>query len=388
MSLESPKILVHLPAHVKSNRDLLRGFLKFASSTGRWTCEIVGISENYENVDDLRLIGQPDGVICYCDGTPTARRLLALRVPMVEVLPDIPKRLKPPRGLRAQVVCGSASIGKAAAEYLSSLAPASYAFAARLPSTHWSRERRHAFTEALKGRKVELIGVGRRGGLATLAKKLATMPRPVALFAENDRLARAVLSACTQQSLAIPEDVMVLGVDDDEILCETVTPPITSIRMDARECGARAAEMLGQLMLGNRPARPILSYSFSRIVERFSTSINFSTGTISEKACRLIAHRLERERQDGSLHVQTLVGQLGCSRRKLEMVFRRETGRTLHDEIIRQRTRKALQMLSDESYSLDAIASSCGFASPSHLGKVFRAQFGKSPSALRGKGIK
>lgn len=382
---EALKILIYLPAHVKSNRDLLRGFLRYASTTGRWTCEIVGISENYENVDELRLIGRPDGVVCYSDDTRTARNLLSLRVPLIEVLPDVPKRLRKPQGRRAQVVCDSARIGAAAADYLASLAPASYAFAGRLPSTTWSRQRRRAFTAALGNAPVELLGVGRRGDLTTLAHKLSLLPRPVALFAENDRLARAVLSACTQLSLAVPEDVMILGVDDDEILCETVTPSLTSIRMDARDCGTRAAEALDRLLQGVRLEVPTLSYTFSQVVERFSTRVNYATGTLSEKARRFIAHRLEREKEDGPLHVDALAQQLGCSRRTLEMAFRKETGRTVHGEILRQRVRKALKLLATESYSLDAIATACGFASASHLGKVFRAQFGKSPSSFRPK---
>lgn len=380
-------ILVYLPAHVKSNRDILDGVLRYSNSIGRWNCEIVGISENYEDIDELRLIGDPDGVICYVDGSDTAKRLAMLKIPQVLVVDDIPENTKggPPR---VYVVCDRVDVGNAAGEYYAKTIPASFAYVARIPSSRWSRVQRHAFCDELarRGHSAELVGIRDNDDLSRLGQTLAGMKRPVAIMAEDDRLARAVHTVCMEHGLDIPRDVRLLGVGDDEILCETMVPAISSVILDTYESGYKAGVELDRMM-SNPRARHVgtISYGHCNIFERRSTFEYHPEGSVADLTCQHIMDSIEAEDKNGSIKIDDLCAATGCSRRMLEIKFRRETGRTLLAQVQRQRVRLAIKLLKDKSLKLEYIARRCGFSSESHFCKVFRGIVGKSPAFYRPK---
>lgn len=385
MTTKNRNIVVYLPAYVKSNRDILRGLLQYANENGGWTCEILDASGASINGDERDLMRRPDATICYQDGSATARRLNALRIPQARVFPDIPDASRPANS-QLHVFCRSEEVGRGAAAYLAELQPASFAFIGRIPSARWSKVRRKSFCDELakRGHTATLIGVRRKGDPEKLAASLVALPRPAAVLAENDRLARTVHMVCRQAKLAIPYDILLMGVDDDEILCETTTPPISSVQMDSIQCGFQTGKTLDWMISNPGEAHePSTTYDFCNIVIRRSTRIMNKTDSLVDMVATCISQLLDKEREDGKAKVEDVCKRIGCSRRSLETNFLQLSGRTLHQEILRQRVKRATALLADKSVKLESIAQECGFSSVSHFRKVFQQFIRKSPAKYR-----
>lgn len=379
-------ILVYLPAYVKSNRDLLRGILAYGEKSGSWEIEIIGIAERYERNAE-RDFSEFAGAICYDDGSAVAQKISSLPIPVLLVLPDpapAPFHRKAPRGV---VVCESRRLGRAAANYFMEKKLASYVFVGRSPLTQWSIERRDAFLGALSRSHTQAVAFemqeDAREPLGDFAHACSQMPRPIGIFAENDRMARSVLSACRNAGLSVPQDVRLLGVDDDELLCRTANPPLSSLRMDSSHIGERAAKTLNTMIKTGQDAPHALSYGYSALVERSSTADEVNYGSIPDRARAYISTWLEKGGRP--LLVSEIVRALGVSRRSLELEFRRKTGHTIHDEILRQQLRKAMHFLTEGTETIETIADQCGFSSSSHFGLVFRKQYGRTPTEARAK---
>ena len=385
MKKEPLKVLVYMPAHVKSNRDMLQGILQHAEQTGLWEIDVIGISEEYEK-NAIRDFGELDGAICYADKSAIAGKVRDLPIPVIAVFPDAPAFTTPTPGPRGSVICNSAPIGRAAAQFLANRSPASFLFVGSKPSTDWSHRRCEGFLKELRKRNKDaeiFCLTGESSDVIKLSEQLAGLKTPIAVLAENDRMARTVLSACRKANLAVPNDVWILGVDNDELLCNTANPPLSSIAMDARATGERAAKALHTMMRNRRSLKRPLGYTFDGVVERLSSAKKAEYGALAERAAKCIEKHIERDLGSKAYLVADVVTEIGVSRRSLEMEFRKQTGRSLHDEIIRMQLKKATRLLMTGKTGIDEIASKCGFSSSSHFSSTFRRQFGRTPSEAR-----
>lgn len=379
MKRKYSKILVYLPAYVKINRDILTGVLAYVDCHSPWDIEVLGIGENYEKNADRDFSGV-NGIICYADNTPLSQNILGNKAPTVIVFPDGPRKELLRNGTRSYVISNNPPIGRAAAKLLMDKNARSFAFAESIQPTEWSKSRCEHFLAELKksGKEARVLNVEQLA-------ELEDMPHPAAVFAENDRMARKVLTYCRTNNISIPQDVMLMGVDNDELLCRTANPSLSSIRMNGEQVGEKAAAVLDTMM--RRPGTPgkELSYTFAGFSDRASTADEVTYGALADRVRAIIAARLEMP-ANGGIKIPEIVRQLGISRRTLELDFREKTGRTLHDEIIRQQLRKAMRLLTDGATTIEDIADECCFSSPSHFGSVFRKQFGYTPSEARKRG--
>lgn len=376
MKKEYLKIIVYLPAYVKSNRDLLRGILDYMEYHQRRDIEVLGIGENYEKNARRDFTGF-NGAICYADETPLSKNILSAGIPTVVIFPDSPRPELLNHGSRSYVWCDSKPIGRAGARFLREKNAASYVFIQSDTPADWSSVRRDAFVAEMtrSGNPVTVL-------TPQSMEKLATLPRPVAIMAENDRMARKVVSASRRIGLAIPNDATILGVDDDDILCRTANPTISSVRMNGSDAGEKTAATLETMM--RRPDAPqrAISYSFAGITERTSTASEIACGKLVDKVRVIVETRLASADTSG-IKVPEIVNQLGISRRLLELDFRKKTGHTVHKEIVRLQLAKANRLLADGRLTIEEIAESCCFSSPSHFGSVYRRQNGQTPSEAR-----
>lgn len=376
MKRKFSKILVYLPTYVKTNRDMLKGLLAYMECHSPWDVEVLGTGENYERNADRDFSGF-NGAICYADGSKLAENILSNRYPIIVIFPDKPDKRLLAGGKRSYVFCDSRPIGRAGAKFLLDKSAVTFAFIESPAATYWSNERRDAFLEVISKSGKDAVVLN-----SDQLDRLEKMTGPIGVLAENDRMARSVLTFCRTKNISIPQDVMLLGVDNDDLLCRTANPSLSSISMNGEETGERTAALLDAMMRKPDSATKSITYSFAGFSDRASTADDMTYGELADRVRALIAARLDTPAA-GGIKIPELVRQLGISRRTLELDFREKTGRTLHDEIIRQQLRKAMRLLTDGTMPIETIAEECCFSSPSHFGSVFRKQFGYTPSEAR-----
>jgi LacI family transcriptional regulator len=203
----------------------------------------------------------------------------------------------------------------------------------------------------------------------------------VALFACNDTAGLKLAELCRRSGLKVPAELAILGVDDEDILCELALPSLSSIALDLDSIGYQAAALLDRLLAGGRGSsartRSVLVRP-KEIAERDSTRVFTCEDSLVERAVRFI-----RGRGGDRLRVSDVVAALPASRRSLELRFRRAVGRSIHDEIVRARLARARALLRDTEARISDVAAECGFGSSQRLHAVFRAAEGCSPGAYR-----
>jgi LacI family transcriptional regulator len=209
---------------------------------------------------------------------------------------------------------------------------------------------------------------------------LKALPKPVALFACNDLCGRHVLETCEQINLAVPDEISVLGVDDDDILCNLCRPQLSSVVPDTEGIGYLAAKTLHALLRGEhlrdtpRLVRPLT------VRTRESTDSAASSDWHVNQALRFIHGHATRD-----ICVSDVVLQVHTSRRFLEKHFQSVVGRSLHDEILRVRLAASQCLLTTTSMPLKEVAARSGFRRADYLSTVFRDKLGVSPSQYRGR---
>ena len=220
---------------------------------------------------------------------------------------------------------------------------------------------------------------------AELAAWLASLPKPVGIMTCDDVRARHVLEACRSLGLRVPHDVAVIGVDDDEFVCELSDPPLSSVAQAARKIGHEAARLLDLLMRPERTqehgGRPVPARS---VVPPIGVVARRSTDTLAVEdpaVARVI--RTIRERAFGPLAIADLVAESGLSRWQVEERFRQLVGRSIRDDILEVRLAEARRLVTTTDLPLKTIAPRAGFRSIAYMTTVFRRHFGTTPAALR-----
>lgn len=251
----------------------------------------------------------------------------------------------------------------------------------------YSDGREQAFVDAVKklgyqchcyseyGRHKRSRWLEDRGRVAEWIRKL---PKPVGIFAADPYPARQLVEICAWDSHEVPEEVAILSGDEDDLLCESITPSITSIELASHRIGTEASEMLARILkTGNVPASVKYVQPLRVRVRRSTENQSIADPAVS-KCVRLIW-----DSPPDRIEVRDLVKQACLSRRTLEQRFREKLGRTPAEEIRRMRLEKSRQMIVSTQLSISAIALTCGFSSGPYLSRTFRKYYGFSPSELR-----
>lgn len=253
----------------------------------------------------------------------------------------------------------------------------------------WACERRDGFVDALRlaGHECEIFDVDYPGDLtpfwdvkqtAALAAWLKRLPRPTAIMACNDLRALQVIAAAQAAGLRVPEEIAVLGVNNETIRCELANPPLSSVTIDAFQWGYLAAELLDQMMRGDKPAVAERRLEPREVIVRPSTdmlaiddkNVAAALGHIREHACR-------------GLTVNEVLRHASASRSQLERKFRRLLGRTPQAEIRRVQIAKIRQLLRETDFPLKRIAELTGFEHVEYMCVVYKRLTGEAPGAFR-----
>jgi LacI family transcriptional regulator len=284
-----------------------------------------------------------------------------------------------PLARHSVVQSDTAAIGRLAAEYFLSRKFVNYAYVGEVHGADWSVKRGEAFADrvrkagfvchdygALLKAEQEDAGIER----ARLCAWLSGLPKPVALFAAMDNRGRQVMDACAWAGITVPRDAAVLSVDNDDDLCETTTPPMSSILLDAERASYEAARLLDDLMRRTTRKRHVITYGPAHVVSRRSTETTQIADGVVVRALEFIALNA-----CSGIGVPDVVRHVSASRRLAEIRFRETLGRTILEEIQRVRLERVCTLLKETNLSIGEITRACGFDSESHLGTVFRRRF-------------
>jgi LacI family transcriptional regulator len=207
---------------------------------------------------------------------------------------------------------------------------------------------------------------------------LKSLPKPVGLMACNDICGREVLQACAAAGLRAPDDVAVVGVDNDELMCELSNPPLSSIALDVEKAGYEAARLLDSLMSGHFAGEHVVQVEPVYVVTRQSSEIMAPDDPNVATALQFI-----KTHAGQPIGVSHVVEHAGVSRRTLERRFARALGRSISSEITQCRLERAKRLLLETDLPSLRVAAGAGFGTVKTFNRVFRRAAGISPHRFR-----
>jgi len=388
---DNPLVAIVVDPSLPYERAIALGVAHYARERGNWRL--------YVEEEQLRRL--PDfndwpghGIIASFDDDRVARAVIATGLPVVAVGGggggfDPSSRIP-------YVETDNERIADLAAEHLLARGLEHFGFYGLPPepATVWSEARCTAFTRRLAaaGRTcgsliAEYDATHWRQLLAELEAWLSSLPKPAGIMACDDVRARHVLEACRGLGLRVPHDVAVIGVDDDEFVCELSDPPLSSVAQAARRVGYEASRLLDGLLQAaqNPPRTPQYAARPVRlVVPPIGVVARRSTDTLAVGDPEVAAAiRSIREQATRGLGIAELVKESGLSRWQLEERFRWAVGRSIHDDILHVRLEEARRLVTTTDLPMKAIAPRAGLGSVAYMTTLFRRHFGMPPAALR-----
>lgn len=360
-------------------RDILHGVKRLAAERPHWV--LTPIAPDCRALESP-LVKSQDGFIAHIFAKTLARGLSSLGKPVVNVsgvLPELPF----PR-----VIVDHEAAGRLAAEHFLSRGVRQFGFVG-YPQHAFSLGREAGFR-----RQVEAAGyavavfrdrkrkLGDPTGLwhwnPALLAWLAGLPKPVGVFASHDSQGVQISEYCRHLGLKVPDDVSIVGVDDDDLLCDLARPSLSSVALPGERIGYEAAAMLERLIVGQPLDTPRLELPPVRLVVRQSSDIQAIADAEVAAAVRFI-----RDRAGQPTQVRDVMRAVPASRRSLERRFRSLLQRGIFEEIRRVQIERAKALLVDTDMPMSLVAARAGLADSRQLSIVFRQQENMTPTKFR-----
>jgi len=374
-------VLLHLSRPY--DRQIMRGITEYVRSAGSWR---LYVGEDPADKIPSLTAWSGDGCIIDLDDIRIAEAISHFRGPVVGI-GSASSEVRESLGI-STVRSNDELVGEWAADHFLNKGLRHFAYCGMRTRglDMWVKLRRDAFSERVSahGYKCSTFAgryyATRNWNLmqGELERWLSGLSKPVGLMACNDSRGRHVLEACRGLKLRVPEDVAVLGVDNDELMCELAEPPLSSIALSTGKIGYEAAKLLDQLTRGRRRRQVHMTVEPACLITRQSSDLIAVDDPVVGRAVEFIrAHAVE------VIGVSEIVDYVEVSRSTLETRFKRKLGRTVHDEIQRVRLDAARRMLTSSNISLQTIAERSGFRTAPYMCAVFKRELGKSPGQLR-----
>lgn len=374
------QVLLNVETSLAFGRNVLEGISRYLVEKLPWTVQL-----------DLRELIMPDpewlsswegdGIICRSASPELARKLKKLNIPTVDLTDMYGGNILP------SIWNDHHAIGKLAATHLIERGFVNFGFCG-FSDHHWSSTRQAGFCQQVEETGVVSSlyssdwGRVREGGWdvqqAEIKKWLTELPKPVGIMGCNDVRGQHVLEACNQLDLAVPEKVAVIGVDNDQVLCDFCDPPLTSVIPNAKRIGYLAAELLDRLMNGEEPEENLTLVEPSGIATRQSTDVLAIGDELVADAVRFI-----RENACNGIRVADLLREVPISRRLLEIRFQKFLGRSPQAEIRNTQLKRVCQLLSETDLAIEQISRLTGFKHSEYLSVVFKRELDITPGAYR-----
>lgn len=374
-----PVVLPVLNMEWALHREIYFGIRHFVLQRRSNGCGMLGVLRVESLRRALREV-QPDGIVAGIGSLDLLRRIRQTAIPFV----NVSNRLIPPP--TPAVLVDERATGRMVAEYFLRRGFRRFAFCG-FANHNYSVERKAGFADALRAAGFECACFDQRLGEGpneaarlTVGVKpwLLQLPRPVAIMACNDFRASQVVGACMQLGIRVPNEVAVVGVDNDDLFCLLAETPLSSVAVPADQIGYRAAALLLDQLSGRADSRTILRVAPREVVTRQSSDILAVADPVVARAMRLIQTQAHRP-----LYVAEVAAAVGVSQRGLERRFETALGYSPSSAITQSRLDRACQLLVGTDCSIGEVAEASGFGQARELTANFRKRLGMPPSAYR-----
>ena len=361
-------------------RRVMQGVMSYVRPSLTWKVSIGRLS--FKDVHKIVSL-KPDGIIAEVFSPRAAEILDDSGIPYVDVS-DVVKQCS------GTLVCADNSkIGQIAAEHFLERGFTNFAYFGG-KKNHFAKLRESGFAKTLHDRGLNYSVFTKRLNLDFYGSNvigessepfhqwLETLPKPVAIFACNDAFALIANETCRQLGHHVPDEVAILGVDNDEQFCQLETPAISSVELPLRQIGHEAVSVLEDLMNGTTLQSQSKLFAPTGVVLRQSSDIvAFEDETLSE------AIKYIREHADTPMTVEGVCDELCISRRLLEKSIKKQIGHSPLAEIHRAHVERAKDFLINSRMTLPKIAYASGFRSPERMSVIFKRLTGTTPSKYR-----
>jgi LacI family transcriptional regulator len=379
----TPRVALLVETTRTYSRELLAGVRSYVAAHGPWSTFL-----------ELRALDSSpptwlkdwdgDGILTRTFSPETAELIAATGLPAVEL------RSTHFAGKRPFVGCNNDDIGRLVAEHLYERGYRHFAA--------YSQRNEGFFIERVDKFKKVVASYGQRcrelpednpervpdweQSQSRLMAWIAQLPKPIGIFAATDQLGVRLLEACQTAGVAVPEEVAVVGAENEETLCSFTTPPLSSVRFDGHAVGFAAAELLDGMMRGKvTRTKPILIAPLGIVVRGSSGELVIRDRLVA-RAVSLI-----REGAVRGLDVNELAAKLGASRSTLDRRMKSALKRSPKDEILRCRFREVERLLRQTNLTIDLIAEQTGFTHSHYLQAAFKARYKQTPGKFRRRKI-
>lgn len=381
-----PRVALLIETSHAYGRNLLVGIAHYVRGHGPWSIEFQE-GQSLEKLPDWFKQWKGDGILARVKNPAAAKVIAKLRVPVVDLYCDLP-------GLKwAQIRSDEICVGQMAARHLLERGFRNFAFCG-FNGTHWSDFRQAGFCQAIKDAGFTCAVFGnlnpplRPGKLEyeehgliyeqQIENWVKGLPKPVGMMACNDARARQILNLCRHQGISIPNEIALIGVDNDDLLCELSDLPISSVILNTKRTGYEAAALLDKMMAGGPPPPA------TTLIEPVGVATRRSTDVLSVEDPNLAKALLYiRDHACENPGIDEVALFAGLSRSVLQRRFRQTFNQTVHIAIINGRLKRACELLSGTDLPLVDIAEKSGFKHCEYMGAVFKAHLKKTPFQFR-----
>ena len=349
-------------------RGLLAGIMSYVRQHKPWSIYLPELGRG-----DMPPRWRGDGIIARIETKEIARAVARSGLPVVDVSAGRHIKTIP------WVETDDAAITKLAVDHLLERGFRHLAFCGEA-RFNWSRWRADQFRKLVRGGHVyESSGTEawarEHNALLAWVRKL---PKPVGIMACYDIKAQQLLDVCRENGVAVPEEVAVIGVDNDPLLCSLTSPPLSSVIPNTHRTGYEAAALLDRVMSGERIAPK------GHLIPPIGVETRQSTDVLALADREIAAAvRFIREHACDGATIGDLLRVVPLSRRVMEARYRKATGRTPHQDLVRFRIDRVKQLLAETDHSLERIAMLAGFDHPEYMSVAFKRESGSTPGRFR-----
>ena len=359
-----PIVLFFQSTWSKSWRDKLTGAFEYADKTG-WHIQVVEAGTTTSSVRDVLRKWNPIG--CMVDrGLQNSRPPLRVfgKIPVV-FLDQYPKMARTCTYLTHD---SKASVTLAMDELIRIGLPR-LAFIPWSKPRFWNMERNEAFGEYASRKRIEhfILTPGN-----DLDRQLTELPKPCGVICANDMIAQKMMPEAMRAGIAIPDELAVIGIDNDELICEHTNPPLSSVYPSFVDAGYRLAEMLHERIRNPKAKHIHASYGPKTLILRESSRWMPNMDDRTRDALDFIRKNFA----DPDLTVGQVVKVMGCSRSMVDLLFRKSSGGSILDEIQNVRLENAYRLLRNPQQKIDSIPTLCGYRSEPFFKRLFKKNTG------------
>lgn len=383
MSKKIYRVALLIETSREYGRGLLAGIAEYSRIHGPWAFQRMPLFYVTRMSAQKQLLllktWKPDGIIAR--DTEVTEKILSLGIPMI-----VASAGKKPQPGFPNIYTDNKALGRIAAEHLLNLGLKHFGYVG-FNNLWWSNERARFFVERLSeaGFKAKLFEYPKKSREYLLKNEqrllsvwLKNLEKPLGLLTCNDDCGQQVIEASKMAGIRVPNELAVLGIDNDQLICELSDIPLSSVGLATKKAGYDTAKLLAKMMGGKEKCAETIVVQPANVVARRSTEILAINDLEVLKVVEFI-----RDHSNSLIQIDDVISVTSLSRRTLQERFLKELGHSIGDEISRFRVEQIMRMLTETNMSILHIARSFGYYNADHIARYFRRATGMTLLAYR-----